>query len=169
MTAASIWSHHRVLTRPMTPTSNPLPPPPTSNPLPPSSTAEPVTTTLTAPHVSSTQSVDTPKRLRPARRPPLVPPLSFQLAATGVYRSGYPLEINFPMLSRLRLKTVMYACTVHPAVDLCSHYTNTAARPAISPLTYRRQSTLPSWRRTPSSCTTFPCSLFANPLSPTIP
>ncbi|KAL0636360.1 hypothetical protein Q9L58_004707 [Maublancomyces gigas] len=38
----------------------------------------------------------------------IVPPLSFQLVATGVYRSGYPLPINFPMLERLGLKTIIY-------------------------------------------------------------
>ncbi|RPB14296.1 hypothetical protein P167DRAFT_543840 [Morchella conica CCBAS932] len=56
-------------------------------------------------HHNNTQ--DAPPRRSPQKQF-IVPPLSFQLVATGVYRSGYPLEINFPMLERLCLKTIIY-------------------------------------------------------------
>lgn len=49
----------------------------------------------------------------------IVPPLSFQLVATGVYRSGYPLPINFPMLERLGLKTIM--SPIPPLSVHCGH------------------------------------------------
>ncbi|KAI9684092.1 MAG: hypothetical protein M1829_003362 [Trizodia sp. TS-e1964] len=39
---------------------------------------------------------------------PLVPPLSFAMVSPGLYRSGHPLEINFPMLENLHLRTIVY-------------------------------------------------------------
>ncbi|KAL7274424.1 hypothetical protein RUND412_002669 [Rhizina undulata] len=47
-------------------------------------------------------------KTRTRRTPKIIPPLSFQLVATGVYRSGYPLEFNYPMLERLGLRSVIY-------------------------------------------------------------
>ncbi|KAI9812405.1 MAG: hypothetical protein M1827_004636 [Pycnora praestabilis] len=44
----------------------------------------------------------------PPRPLPLIPPLSFAMVTPGVYRSGHPLEINFPMLEKLKLKTIVY-------------------------------------------------------------
>lgn len=38
----------------------------------------------------------------------LVPPLNFALVAEDVYRSGHPLEINYPFLENLNLKTIVY-------------------------------------------------------------
>ncbi|KAK9454884.1 tyrosine phosphatase family-domain-containing protein [Dipodascopsis uninucleata] len=38
----------------------------------------------------------------------LVPPLNFAMVASGIYRSGHPLPINFPFLERLKLKTIIY-------------------------------------------------------------
>ncbi|KAI9784090.1 MAG: hypothetical protein M1839_002594 [Geoglossum umbratile] len=44
----------------------------------------------------------------PPRPMPLVPPLGFAMVVPGVYRSGHPLEINFPMLEKLKLRTIVY-------------------------------------------------------------
>ncbi|RPA89603.1 protein-tyrosine phosphatase [Choiromyces venosus 120613-1] len=57
--------------------------------------------------MTSTNNVEKSKPHRPPALP-IVPPLSFQLVVTGVYRSGYPLQINYPMLERLNLKTIIY-------------------------------------------------------------
>ncbi|EPS38410.1 hypothetical protein H072_7853 [Dactylellina haptotyla CBS 200.50] len=38
----------------------------------------------------------------------LIPPLSFALVSTGVYRSGCPMPLNFPFLTKLHLKTIIY-------------------------------------------------------------
>ncbi|KAK9481295.1 protein-tyrosine phosphatase [Lipomyces japonicus] len=38
----------------------------------------------------------------------MVPPLNFAMVASGVYRSGHPLPINFPFLEKLKLKTIIY-------------------------------------------------------------
>ncbi|KAI5952762.1 hypothetical protein KGF54_003629 [Candida jiufengensis] len=38
----------------------------------------------------------------------LVPPLNFALVEDGIYRSGFPMEINYPFLSQLNLKTIIY-------------------------------------------------------------
>lgn len=38
----------------------------------------------------------------------LVPPLNFAMVASGIYRSGHPLPINFQFLETLKLKTIMY-------------------------------------------------------------
>ena len=34
----------------------------------------------------------------------LVPPLNFSLVENGIYRSGFPMPINYPFLKQLRLK-----------------------------------------------------------------
>ncbi|KAI5966990.1 uncharacterized protein KGF55_000399 [Candida pseudojiufengensis] len=38
----------------------------------------------------------------------LVPPLNFALVEDGIYRSGFPMEINYPFLQQLNLKTIIY-------------------------------------------------------------
>lgn len=38
----------------------------------------------------------------------LVPPLNFALVAEDVYRSGHPLEINYPFIENLNLRTIVY-------------------------------------------------------------
>ena len=38
----------------------------------------------------------------------LVPPLNFSLVEDGIYRSGFPMEINYPFLQQLNLKTIIY-------------------------------------------------------------
>lgn len=38
----------------------------------------------------------------------LVPPLNFALVAEDIYRSGHPLEINYPFLENLKLRTIVY-------------------------------------------------------------
>ena len=38
----------------------------------------------------------------------LVPPLNFSLVENGIYRSGFPMPINYPFLKQLRLKTIIY-------------------------------------------------------------
>lgn len=37
-----------------------------------------------------------------------VPPLNFSLVEDGIYRSGFPMPINYPFLERLKLKTILY-------------------------------------------------------------
>ena len=65
----------------------------------------------------------------PPRPMPLVPPLGFAMVVSGVYRydlknasdtslltnlrSGHPLEINFPMLEKLKLRTIVYVNFPH--------------------------------------------------------
>ncbi|KAF3939909.1 hypothetical protein ABW19_dt0201645 [Dactylella cylindrospora] len=45
----------------------------------------------------------------PHSSPPLkIPPLSFALVSPGVYRSGCPMPLNFPFLSKLHLKSIIY-------------------------------------------------------------
>ena len=41
-------------------------------------------------------------------RPKYVPPLNFSLVEDGIYRSGFPMPINYPYLELLGLKTVIY-------------------------------------------------------------
>lgn len=48
------------------------------------------------------------RRRAAPRVPPLVPPLNFALVAEDIYRSGHPLEINYPFLENLKLKTIVY-------------------------------------------------------------
>lgn len=37
-----------------------------------------------------------------------VPPLNFALVEDGIYRSGFPMPINYPFLMRLKIKTIIY-------------------------------------------------------------
>lgn len=37
-----------------------------------------------------------------------VPPLNFSLVEDGIYRSGFPMPINYPFLEQLGLKTIIY-------------------------------------------------------------
>lgn len=48
-----------------------------------------------------TQALATP-------RPNYVPPLNFALVEDGIYRSGFPMPINYPFLRQLKLKTIIY-------------------------------------------------------------
>lgn len=41
-------------------------------------------------------------------RPNYVPPLNFSLVEDGIYRSGFPMPVNYPFLDRLKLKTIIY-------------------------------------------------------------
>lgn len=41
-------------------------------------------------------------------RPIYVPPLNFSLVEDGIYRSGFPMPINYPFLKQLKLKTIIY-------------------------------------------------------------
>ncbi|KAK6330186.1 hypothetical protein TWF730_004682 [Orbilia blumenaviensis] len=47
-----------------------------------------------------------------------IPPLSFALVSTGVYRSGCPMPLNFPFLSKLHLKSIIYLADQDLPVDL---------------------------------------------------
>lgn len=48
--------------------------------------------------------------LKPVRvaRPNYVPPLNFSLVEDGIYRSGFPMPINYPFMEQLKLKTIIY-------------------------------------------------------------
>ena len=37
----------------------------------------------------------------------LVPPINFSMINIGLFRSGFPVDINFPFISRLRLHTIL--------------------------------------------------------------
>lgn len=37
-----------------------------------------------------------------------VPPLNFALVEDGIYRSGFPMPINYPFLQQLKIKTIIY-------------------------------------------------------------
>lgn len=37
----------------------------------------------------------------------LVPPINFAMIQSGMYRSGFPVDTNFPFISRLRLHTIL--------------------------------------------------------------
>lgn len=41
-------------------------------------------------------------------KPLYVPPLNFSLVEDGIYRSGFPMPINYPFLEQLGLKTIIY-------------------------------------------------------------
>ncbi|EGW32773.1 tyrosine phosphatase [Spathaspora passalidarum NRRL Y-27907] len=41
-------------------------------------------------------------------KPVLVPPLNFSLVEDTIYRSGFPMPINYPFLNTLKLKTIIY-------------------------------------------------------------
>ena len=56
---------------------------------------------VTSEHESTTK--------QPVRsKPKYVPPLNFSLVEDGIYRSGFPMPINFPFLEQLGLKTIVY-------------------------------------------------------------
>ena len=40
--------------------------------------------------------------------PLYVPPLNFSLVEDGIYRSGFPMPINYPFLEQLGIKTIIY-------------------------------------------------------------
>ncbi|GEQ68177.1 hypothetical protein JCM33374_g1844 [Metschnikowia sp. JCM 33374] len=50
---------------------------------------------------SSKQAVSVP-------RANYVPPLNFSLVEDGIYRSGFPMPINYPFLKQLKIKTIIY-------------------------------------------------------------
>ncbi|CUM52012.1 unnamed protein product [Debaryomyces tyrocola] len=41
-------------------------------------------------------------------KPLYVPPLNFSLVEDGIYRSGFPMPINYPFLEQLGIKTIVY-------------------------------------------------------------
>lgn len=41
-------------------------------------------------------------------KPLYVPPLNFSLVEDGIYRSGFPMPINYPFLEQLGIKTIIY-------------------------------------------------------------
>lgn len=41
-------------------------------------------------------------------KPQYVPPLNFSLVEDGIYRSGFPMPINYPFLKQLGIKTIIY-------------------------------------------------------------
>lgn len=43
-----------------------------------------------------------------SQKPQLVPPLNFSLVEDRIYRSGFPIEINYPFIEQLKLKTIIY-------------------------------------------------------------
>ncbi|KAK6533176.1 hypothetical protein TWF281_007329 [Arthrobotrys megalospora] len=47
-----------------------------------------------------------------------IPPLSFALVSTGVYRSGCPMPLNFPFLAKLHLKSIIYLADQDLPTDL---------------------------------------------------
>lgn len=48
------------------------------------------------------------KEVLPSKPLKLVPPLNFSLVENGIYRSGFPMPINYPFLQQLNLKTIIY-------------------------------------------------------------
>ncbi|KAF3905361.1 hypothetical protein ABW21_db0200792 [Orbilia brochopaga] len=47
-----------------------------------------------------------------------IPPLSFALVSTGVYRSGCPMPLNLPFLAKLHLKSIIYIADQDLPIDL---------------------------------------------------
>lgn len=47
-------------------------------------------------------------------RPLYVPPLNFSLVEDGIYRSGFPMPINYPFMERIKLKTIIYLGDLGP-------------------------------------------------------
>lgn len=41
-------------------------------------------------------------------KPQYYPPLNFSLVEDGIYRSGFPMELNYPFIEQLGLKTIIY-------------------------------------------------------------
>lgn len=56
----------------------------------------------------SESSSDRSKEMKHSRSVKLVPPLNFSLVENGIYRSGFPMPINYPFLQQLNLKTIIY-------------------------------------------------------------
>lgn len=50
-------------------------------------------------------------------RPGYVPPLNFSLVEDGIYRSGFPMPINYPFMEQLKLKTIIYLGDLGPEVS----------------------------------------------------
>ncbi len=40
--------------------------------------------------------------------PTYYPPVGFSIVESGLYRSGLPVEVNFPFLEQLGLQTLLY-------------------------------------------------------------
>ncbi|GAB5361755.1 hypothetical protein AAMO2058_000739900 [Amorphochlora amoebiformis] len=40
----------------------------------------------------------------------LHPPVNFSMVVKGIYRSGFPTKKNFPFLTTLRLRSIIYMC-----------------------------------------------------------
>ncbi|CAI5759013.1 unnamed protein product [Candida verbasci] len=47
-------------------------------------------------------------KTNPSTQKSLVPPLNFSLVEDGIYRSGFPMPINYQFLQKLKLKTIIY-------------------------------------------------------------
>ncbi|KAK6457198.1 tyrosine phosphatase family-domain-containing protein [Scheffersomyces xylosifermentans] len=56
--------------------------------------------------ISTESRSETISRFYP--RPQYVPPLNFSLVEDKIYRSGFPMPINYPYLKQLGLKTIIY-------------------------------------------------------------
>ncbi|RCK54554.1 hypothetical protein Cantr_04214 [Candida viswanathii] len=52
--------------------------------------------------------LDHSKEMSNSKSLKLVPPLNFSLVENGIYRSGFPMPINYPFLQQLNLKTIIY-------------------------------------------------------------
>ncbi|KAK4056647.1 tyrosine-protein phosphatase required for protection against superoxide stress (By similarity) [Microbotryomycetes sp. JL221] len=52
--------------------------------------------------------------IRPCRRM-LIPPLNFGMIEDGLYRSSQPLELNFPFVEKLKLKTMVWLAPEDPS------------------------------------------------------
>lgn len=57
---------------------------------------------------SESQPNDSQTRTTIIPRPNYVPPLNFSLVEDGIYRSGFPMPINYPFMQQLKLKTIIY-------------------------------------------------------------
>lgn len=59
-------------------------------------------------HSLSHQEQESPLKTTIIPRPNYVPPLNFSLVEDGIYRSGFPMPINYPFMKQLKLKTIIY-------------------------------------------------------------
>lgn len=59
-------------------------------------------------HSLSHQEQGSPLKTTIIPRPNYVPPLNFSLVEDGIYRSGFPMPINYPFMKQLKLKTIIY-------------------------------------------------------------
>ncbi|ABN66530.2 putative tyrosine phosphatase, partial [Scheffersomyces stipitis CBS 6054] len=50
-----------------------------------------------------------------------VPPLNFALVEDKIYRSGFPMPINYPFLKQLKLKTIIYL-DKHGTAEIMAQY-----------------------------------------------